>query len=190
MKVIGGKFKGRNLARVGAIGQSSLRPTSSKVRGSIFNMLVNGRNGNLVEGARVLDLFAGTGALGVEALSRGAAHVTFVEIESSACQLIRRNIELTGSIGNAVLLKRDARRLGRNRSDPFDLIFLDPPYGKGFGSQSIESALAQRWVSSEAVAVIEESAAPDLSGIMEAIESRKHGETTVTLYRRLPGMSL
>ncbi|MDE0111051.1 MAG: 16S rRNA (guanine(966)-N(2))-methyltransferase RsmD [Albidovulum sp.] len=184
IKVIGGIYRGRNLAKIGDNQNLSLRPTSSRVRESIFNMLVNGKKGNLVEGARVLDLFAGTGALGIEALSRRAAHVTFVEIESASCNVIRRNIELVGASERTALLKRDACRLGKNKCEPFDLVLLDPPYGLGLGVRSLKSVLANGWLAVEGVAVIEEIARPDLGKEMEEIETKKYGDTTVVLYQR------
>ena len=184
IKIIGGIYKGRNLTMIGANENMSLRPTSSKVRGSIFDMLVNGKYGNLVKGARILDLFAGTGALGIEALSRGAAHVTFVEMESAACNAIRRNVELIGAFDKCFLLKRDACRLGNNKHAPFDLVLLDPPYGLGLGARSLKSVLTRGWFSREGVAVVEEIVPPDLGCEMEEIEAKKYGETTVTLYRR------
>ena len=126
MRIIGGQFRGLHLA---AIGQGDLaahlRPTTDRVRESIFNLLINGGYGTPVAGARVLDLFAGTGALGLEALSRGAAHATFVDDGAKAQSLLRQNIDLTRTTHSTVVLRRDATKLPENRSAPFTLIFLD-----------------------------------------------------------------
>ena len=128
MRIIGGRSRGLHLTPVGAgDAQAHLRPTSDRVRESIFNLLLNGGHGNLVQDARVLDLFAGTGALGLEAVSRGAARVTFVEDGKVGLALIRRNIDLMRAGEQAEILRRDATQMGEARGATFDLVFLDPP---------------------------------------------------------------
>ena len=118
MRIIGGQFRGLTLAPVGeGDTKAHLRPTSDRVREAIFNLLVNGGYGDPVTGARVLDLFAGTRALGLEALSRGAARVAFVDDGVAARALLRRNIELTRSMGTTDVWRRDATRMGPNRGN-------------------------------------------------------------------------
>ncbi|WP_343080636.1 16S rRNA (guanine(966)-N(2))-methyltransferase RsmD [Ostreiculturibacter nitratireducens] len=184
MRIIAGKFRGLALAAVGkGDAEAHLRPTSDRVREAIFNLLMHGGYGDPVEGARVLDLFAGTGALGLEALSRGAARVTFVEDGAAGRALIRRNIELTRSMGVTDLYRRDATRLGPNRGAPFTLVFLDPPYGKGMGERALASAMEGGWIAPGAMIVWEESAAPVVPEGFEELDQRRYGDTIVTLLR-------
>ncbi len=184
MRIIGGTFRGLALAPVGKGDVSAhLRPTTDRVRESIFNLLVNGGHGDPLHGARVLDLFAGTGALGLEALSRGAARVTFVDDGTAARALIRRNIELTRTMGVTDLYRRDATRLGENRGAPFTLVFLDPPYGKGLGERALVSAQEGGWIDPDALIIWEESAAPRLPPGFAQVDQRRYGDTLVTLLR-------
>jgi 16S rRNA (guanine966-N2)-methyltransferase len=184
MRIVGGARRGLHLAEVGAGDAAAhLRPTSDRVREAIFNLLVNGGHGDPVTGARVLDLFAGTGALGLEALSRGAARVTFVDDGAAARALIRANIEKMQAIGATDLYRRDATRLGENRGAPFGLIFLDPPYGKGLGEAALASALAGGWIAPAAMVVWEEGTAPIPPPGFAALDQRRYGDTLVTLLR-------
>ena len=184
MRIIGGNLRGLKLADVGAGDTAAhLRPTTDRVRESIFNLLVNGTHGNPIPGARVLDLFAGTGALGLEALSRGAARVAFVDDGVTARALLRENIEKARAMGVTDVWRRDATKLGENRGPGFDLIFLDPPYGKGLGEQAIASAMANGWIAPGAMIVWEESSAPPAVTGLERIDQRKYGDTVITLLR-------
>jgi len=184
MRIIGGNLRGLKLADVGAGDAAAhLRPTTDRVRESIFNLLVNGTHGNPIPGARVLDLFAGTGALGLEALSRGAARVAFVDDGVAARALLRQNIDKTRAMGVTDVWRRDATRLGENRDPAYDLVFLDPPYGKGLGEQALSSALAGGWIAPGAMIVWEEAAPPPAVEGLERIDQRKYGDTTVTLLR-------
>ena len=184
MRIVGGSLRGLKLAEVGAGDtQAHLRPTSDRVREAMFNLLQNGRGGNPVPGARVLDLFAGTGALGIEALSRGAARVAFIEDGVPSRALIRRNIELARAQGATDLWRRDATQLGINRGAPYTLVFLDPPYGKALGEAAITSALAGNWLAPGAVVVWEENAPPRLPAPLDPLDQRRYGDTTVTLAR-------
>ncbi|HWL55699.1 MAG TPA: 16S rRNA (guanine(966)-N(2))-methyltransferase RsmD [Paracoccus sp. (in: a-proteobacteria)] len=184
MRIIGGNLRGLKLADVGAGDAAAhLRPTTDRVRESIFNLLVNGTHGNPIPGARVLDLFAGTGALGLEALSRGAARVAFVDDGVAARALLRQNIDKARAMGVTDVWRRDATRLGENRGPAFDLVFLDPPYGKGLGEQALSSALAGGWIAPGAMIVWEEAAPPPAVEGLERIDQRKYGDTTVTLLR-------
>lgn len=182
MRIIAGKFRGLTLADVGAGDPAAhLRPTSDRVREAMFNLLVNGAHGGPLDGARVLDLFAGTGALGLEALSRGAAHVVFVDDGVAARALLRRNIEKTRAMGVTDVWRRDATRLGPNRGAGHDLVFLDPPYGKGLGELALASARDGGWLAPGARVVWEESVPPVLPSGFDLLDQRKYGDTLVTL---------
>lgn len=184
MRIIGGERRGLKLADVGeGDAKAHLRPTTDRVRESIFNLLVNGTHGNPIPQARVLDLFAGTGALGLEALSRGAARVAFVDDGVAARALLRRNIELMGAMGVTDVWRRNATRMGPCRGAGYDLVFLDPPYALGLGEQAIASCLAEGWLAKGAMVVWEESRAPLLPEALEPLDQRKYGETLVTLAR-------
>jgi 16S rRNA (guanine966-N2)-methyltransferase len=183
MRIIGGAARGLHLAPVGAGDKAAqLRPTSDRVREAIFNLLINGGYGNPVQGVRVLDLFAGTGALGLEALSRGAAHATFVEDGAAALRLIRANIALMRG-PDAVVLKRDATAPGVHPGPGFGLVFLDPPYGKSLGEAAIVACAAGGWFAPDAVVVWEESSAPRVPAGFDALDQRKYGDTLVTILR-------
>jgi 16S rRNA (guanine966-N2)-methyltransferase len=184
MRIIGGRLRGLKLAEVGAGDpEGHLRPTSDRVREAIFNLIQNGPYGDPVTGARVLDLFAGTGALGLEALSRGAAEVTFVETGTAGRALIRDNIARARAGGATRLWRRDATDLGDCRDGPAGLVFLDPPYGKGLGERALASALAGGWLAPGALVVWEEGAPPlPPPGLVQA-DQRRYGDTLVTLCR-------
>ncbi|WP_071796089.1 16S rRNA (guanine(966)-N(2))-methyltransferase RsmD [Natronohydrobacter thiooxidans] len=183
MRIIGGRARGLTLAEVGAGDvQAHLRPTSDRVREAIFNLLINSL-GVPLDGARVLDLFAGTGALGLEALSRGAAHATFVDDGVTARALLRQNIEKMRAMGITKLYRRDATDLGANHGAGFTLVFLDPPYGKGLGQAALASARAGGWLAPGATVVWEE-AAPQLPPPgFTPLDQRRYGETHVTFLR-------
>ncbi|MDT1063225.1 16S rRNA (guanine(966)-N(2))-methyltransferase RsmD [Paracoccus sp. CPCC 101403] len=184
MRIIGGNLRGLKLADVGEGDRAAhLRPTTDRVRESIFNLLVNGTHGNPIPGARVLDLFAGTGALGLEALSRGAARVAFVDDGVTARALLRENIEKARAMGVTDVWRRDATDLGINRSPGFDLVFLDPPYGKGLGERALATALAGGWIAPSGMVVWEEAAPPPPVEGLERIDQRKYGDTVITLLR-------
>ena len=179
MRIIAGKSRGTVLADVG-IGDldAHLRPTSDRVRESLFSMLMHH---NVVAGAKVLDLFAGTGALGLEALSRGAREVVFVENGRVAQKLIGDNIKKMRVADETVLMRNDATKLGAWAATPFDLVFLDPPYGKGMGQQALVSALAGGWLAKRAMIVWEENAPMFAPVGFTRVDKRKYGDTHVTL---------
>ncbi|MCU9850154.1 16S rRNA (guanine(966)-N(2))-methyltransferase RsmD [Defluviimonas sp. WL0024] len=184
MRIIGGARRGLKLAEVGAGDAAAhLRPTSDRVREAIFNLLINGPYGNPVEGARVLDLFAGTGALGLEALSRGAARVAFVDDGTAARALLRQNIEKMQAMGVTDVWRRDATRMGPNRGPGYDLVFLDPPYGKGMGEAALASCIEGGWLAPGAIVVWEESAAPVPPEGVEVLDQRRYGDTLITILR-------
>jgi 16S rRNA (guanine966-N2)-methyltransferase len=155
-----------------------LRPTSDRVREAVFNLLLNA-HGVEMEGARVLDLFAGTGALGLEALSRGAARASFVETGRPALAILRANVALLGA--EATVMARDARRLGAGEAH--DLAFLDPPYGRGLGEAAMRAALDGGWLAPGAVVVWEEGVAPALPRGLEEMDRRRYGDTLITIAR-------
>jgi 16S rRNA (guanine966-N2)-methyltransferase len=184
MRIISGTHRGLHLADVGAGDPAAhLRPTSDRVREAMFNLLCNGAHGNPVPGARVLDLFAGTGALGLEALSRGASRAVFVDDGAAARALLRRNIEKMRAMGVTDVWRRDATKLGPNRGEGYGLVFLDPPYGKGLGEAALASAMAGGWLAPGAVVVWEDNVAPLVPEGFEMLDARKYGETLVTMLR-------
>ncbi|NEX45990.1 16S rRNA (guanine(966)-N(2))-methyltransferase RsmD [Pseudotabrizicola algicola] len=184
MRIIGGRARGLHLAPLGAGDAAAhLRPTPDRVRESIFNLLINGGHDAPVQGARVLDLFAGTGALGLEALSRGAAHASFVEEGKTALALLRRNIALMRAEGETQVLRRDATRPGAQGGAGFDLVFLDPPYGKGLGEKAIAACHAGGWFAPGAMIVWEEGSAPLPPPGLDLVDQRRYGDTHVTLLR-------
>jgi 16S rRNA (guanine966-N2)-methyltransferase len=182
MRVTGGNFGGRTLK--GPASQK-IRPTSDKLRQAVFNILTHAYD-DPAPGARVLDLFAGTGALGIEALSRGAAFTLFVEDAAEARALIRANVETLQLTGVTKIYRRDATRLGpRGAFEPFTLLFCDPPYGKGLAEDSLASAREGGWLAKDALLVVEESveakfAAPEG---FEVLERREYDDTEIVILR-------
>lgn len=181
MRIIGGNRRGLRLADVGEGDVAAhLRPTSDRVRESIFNLLINA-HGNPVTGARVLDLFAGTGALGLEALSRGAAEAVFVDDGAKALALLKANIAKMRAEGETRILRQDATRLGPHPGAPFTLIFLDPPYGKAMGEAALTAAQKGGWIAPGAMVVWEEGKAPNAPEGFTMLDQRRYGDTFVTL---------
>jgi 16S rRNA (guanine966-N2)-methyltransferase len=184
MRIIGGSRRGLKLADVGdGDAAAQLRPTSDRVREAIFNLLINGSHGNLVANARVLDLFAGTGALGLEALSRGAVGATFVDDGAKSLTLVRANTAKLRAEGEARILRADATRLPPNPEAPFTLIFLDPPYGRSLGTSALVSAVQGNWLAPGAIVVWEESSIPTPPTGFVPIDQRRYGATHVALLR-------
>jgi len=181
MRIVGGRLRGRALA---APKSQSIRPTADRLRESLFNILAHG-HGDPVTGARVLDLFAGTGALGLEAVSRGAAFALLVDLSAEARALIRGNVEALGLGGATRVFRRDATRLGpAHPVEPFAVVFADPPYGQGLAEQALVSAREGGWLAPEALVVVEETtgrfAAPDK---FNEIERRSYDDTEFTFMR-------
>ena len=182
MRIIGGRSRGLHLAPVGeGDAKAHLRPTTDRVRESIFNLIMNGGYGNPVQDARVLDIFAGTGALGLEALSRGAARVAFVDDGTAARVLLRKNIELMRAMGQTDIWRRDATNMGPNRGAGYDLVFLDPPYGMGLGEKALASLVAGNWLAPDALIVWEEGVQPLPPPGFDLHDQRRYGDTHVTL---------
>ena len=182
MRIIGGQWRGLRLAEVGAGDPAAhLRPTSDRVREAIFNLLINGGYGDPVTDARVLDLFAGTGALGLEALSRGASTLTLVDDGPAARALIAKNLALCRT--TAQHLRLNATKLPPNPGSPHSLVFLDPPYGKGLGEAALQSALSGNWLAPEALVVWEEGTALPPPQGFDQLDQRRYGDTHVTILR-------
>ncbi len=184
MRIVGGRLGGRTLL---APKSQAIRPTSDRLREALFNILQHSY-GDPVGGARVLDLFAGTGAMGLEALSRGAAFVLFVDDGAEARALLRGNVDALGAGGASKVYRRDATRLGPCAPlSSFSLALLDPPYGKGLAEQALVSARDGGWLTADALIVVEEAtdagfAAPDG---FEELERRDYGDTQVAILRKL-----
>ena len=176
MRVVGGRLRSRPIAGPKGPG---LRPTADRLRESLFNILAHGY-GDPVQGARVLDLFAGTGALGIEALSRGAAFALFVDDGVEARALLRQNSETLGLGGVSRIFRRDAIKLGpAHPIEPFSLVFLDPPYGKGLAEKALASAREGGWLKPDALIVVEEAtdAAFKAPAGFEELERRAYDDT-------------
>lgn len=183
MRIVGGRLRGRALA---APKSAAIRPTQDRLRESLFNILIHAY-GDPISDARVLDLFAGTGALGFDALSRGAAFALFVDDGVEARALLRQNVENLGVAGVTRIFRRDATKLGpAHPLEPFSLVFADPPYGKGLAEQAIVSAREGGWLTKDALIVVEESAeaaftAPE--GFAE-IERRRYDDSEFVFVRQ------
>ncbi|MEZ7812231.1 MAG: 16S rRNA (guanine(966)-N(2))-methyltransferase RsmD [Paracoccaceae bacterium] len=184
MRIIGGTYRGIRLSPVrnGDV-ESHLRPTSDRLRETIFNLLINGREvaGNPVQNAHVLDLFSGTGALGLEALSRGAKTATFVDNGQVAQALLRRNIEILLAQGITELYQRSATKIGPNRGRAFSLIFLDPPYGKQLGEAALASCIQGNWIADGAVIIWEDNCVPALPPNFTLLDQRQYSGTIITI---------
>jgi 16S rRNA (guanine966-N2)-methyltransferase len=182
MRIVGGRMRGRSL-----LGPTSaaIRPTSDRLRETIFNILLHSY-GDPVEGARVLDLYAGTGAMAIEALSRGASLALLVDKSIEAVSLARRNLESTGLASCAEVLRRDVTRLGMSPlGERFDLAFLDPPYGKGFAGPTLAALAAGRWLEKRALVIVEEKNGVEIDGLdsFTKVETRTYAETEVLFLR-------
>jgi 16S rRNA (guanine966-N2)-methyltransferase len=182
MRVVGGRLKGRNLASPAS---RDIRPTADRLREAIFNILIHAYD-DPMENARVLDLFAGTGALGIEAISRGAKFALFVDNGAEARALMRDNVEALGLGGVTKVYRRDATNLGpAHPMEPFSLVFLDPPYAKGLADKALISLRDGGWLTPGALLVVEEAkvaafAAPEG---FEELERRAYDDTEFVLLR-------
>jgi 16S rRNA (guanine966-N2)-methyltransferase len=184
MRVVGGRLRSRPI-----VGPKSnaIRPTADRLREALFNILIHSY-GDPVIGARVLDLFAGTGALGIEAISRGASYVLFVDEGVEARALLRNNIETLGLGGVTRIFRRDASGLGPvHPLDPFNLVFLDPPYGKGLAEKALTAAREGGWLTPAALVVVEEAADAGFAAPegFEEMERRKYDGTEFVFLRAL-----
>jgi 16S rRNA (guanine966-N2)-methyltransferase len=186
MRIVSGRWRGRAIrAPEGA----STRPTSDRARQAVFNILEHAPWSPGLEDKRVIDLFAGSGALGLEALSRGAAFCLFVERGEPSLSAIRANAQAFGAGAGARVLRQDASRLGMRPPGeaPFDVAFLDPPYGQGLGEQALAGLRDGGWLAPDALAVLERGAdeagsAPDG---YEVLDERRYGAAKLSFLRRL-----
>jgi 16S rRNA (guanine966-N2)-methyltransferase len=183
MRIVGGSLRGRALATPN---DDRTRPTSDRVRESVFNMLSHGAAALTWPQTRVIDLFAGTGAMGLEAVSRGANYALFVEDDPVARAVIRTNIEAFGLTGVTKIFRRDATGLGAaTQMGSFDLALLDPPYGKALGEAALVSLVAGGWLNPNATIVLEErrDAAIALPTQFTIVDQRTYGHTQVVIAR-------
>jgi 16S rRNA (guanine966-N2)-methyltransferase len=182
MRVVAGRLKGRSLASPSS---RDIRPTADRLRESVFNILMHAYD-DPIQDARVLDLFAGTGALGIEAVSRGAKFALFVDNGAEARALLRNNVEALGLGGVTRVFRRDATNLGpAHPVEPFSLAFLDPPYGKGLGEQALASLREGGWLTPRALLIVEEAKAAGFvtpEGF-EELERRAYDDTEFTFLR-------
>ena len=187
MRIVAGSLKGR--AILAPEGQNT-RPTSDRARQAIFNVLEHASWGEGLQGARVMDIYAGSGALGFEALSRGAAFALFVEIDDGARGVIRENMDAYGLFGRARVHRRSAIDLGERPGsvgEAFDLAFLDPPYAKGLGEQTLQRLHEGQWLKPGAIVVFERgSDEPDIDTPgYERLDARDYGAARVLFLRVL-----
>jgi 16S rRNA (guanine966-N2)-methyltransferase len=183
VRVVGGRLKGRNLA---APSSREIRPTADRLRESLFNILIHAYDNPIVD-ARVLDLFAGTGALGIEAISRGAKFALFVDNGAEARALMRNNIEALGLGGVTKVYRRDATNLGpAHPVEPFSLVFLDPPYARGLAEKALVSLRDGGWLTAGALLVVEESKAAVFKAPeeFEELERRAYDDTEFVFLKR------
>ncbi|MGN6207529.1 16S rRNA (guanine(966)-N(2))-methyltransferase RsmD [Asticcacaulis sp.] len=186
MRIVGGKFKGRAL--VTPDGQNT-RPTSDRAREAIFNILAHADWAPNLEGARVMDVFAGSGALGFEAMSRGAAFCLFVETDEAARGAIRDNVETFGLFGTTRVHRRDATQLGLrpgSQAEAFNLVFLDPPYRKGLGEKALDALISGNWLSENAIIVFERAADEDdfVTDVWQKINVKTYGAAQVLFLKQ------
>ena len=182
MRVVGGRLKGRNLASPAS---RDIRPTADRLRESLFNILIHAYE-DPISDARVLDLFAGTGALGIEAVSRGARFALFVDNGAEARALMRDNVEVLGLGGVTKVYRRDAANLGpAHPVEPFSLVFLDPPYGKGLAEKALVSLRDGGWLTPNALLVVEEAKAAGFKGPegFAELERRVYDDTEFTFLK-------
>lgn len=181
MRIVGGEFRGRKLAA--PVGDD-IRPSSERLRETLFDILLH-RYREKIQGAHVLDLFAGSGALGLEAISRGAVHALFVDQGVEARGLLRANIETLGLTGRTRIFRRDATKLGpAGNVGPFELVFADPPYGQGLAEQALAAAGQGGYLASGALCVVEESfkSGPAPQAGFELLEARRIGDSILTFF--------
>lgn len=182
MRIVGGALRGRVLQ---APSSRDIRPTSDRLRESLFNILMHA-HGVSFEGACIMDVFAGTGALGLEALSRGAAFAMFVESGAEARALLRQNIEALGQGGKSRIFRRDAAQLGKAPpGQTFDLALLDPPYGKALADQALAGLVAGGWLKPGALVVVEDEASAKVQAPqgLKLVETREFGATALHFFK-------
>jgi len=181
LRVVGGRLRGRALR---APDSGAIRPTSERLRETIFDILAS-RHAERLQGARVADLFAGSGALGIEAISRGAAFALFVDSGAPARALLRANVEALALGGVTRIWRADAAKLGRAPvGPPFDLAFLDPPYGHGLAAPALAGLVSGGWLGPSALVVVEESAKAEITAPegLHRLDERTYGDTKLVIF--------
>ncbi len=185
MRVVAGKFRGRTLQ---APSGHTTRPTSQRAREALFNVLQHGHFGVELNGARILDLFAGSGALGIEALSRGAQYCIFIDDALPARAALRHNIDMLGLGGQSRIFRRDAANLTpAGNLGAFDIVFADPPYDKHLGEAALQSILKGGWLKPTGIFVLEERKTAEIAvpeGV-EVLDQRNHGEAQILILRQV-----
>ncbi len=177
IRIVGGKHKGRKLFQPTS---EPIRPALDRARESLFNVLAHSFDKPLVYGARVLDAFAGTGAYGLEALSRGASFCGFIDLDPGSISLVNKNIDFLGEREKTAVFKDDSTKVKSCPLPPFDLVILAPPYGKNLVNPALESLKAQKWILENALIVAEVDAKeeytpyPAMQVILEKIYGRNH----------------
>jgi 16S rRNA (guanine966-N2)-methyltransferase len=185
VRIVGGEFRGRPLATPKS---NAIRPTIDRTRESLFN-IIGHVYPEALNGTRVMDVFAGTGAVGLEAVSRGCRHALFVENGVEGRGLLWENIDSLGLHGRARILRRDATDLGpSNNVEPFNLLFADPPYGQGLGEKALISAHKGGWLAPGALVILEENADVTVTAdaVFKPLESRIFGDTRIEFFRYEP----
>lgn len=185
LRIVGGRHRGRSIATPEG---GTTRPTSSRARESLFNILAHAGwrddgTSPLLD-ARVLDAFAGSGALGIEALSRGAAQATFIDNDATSIRLIGENLRKLGETGAAKVIRADATRPPPSR-EPCDLVFLDPPYRSGQATPALAALAAAGWLKPGTIAAVELAHSEDLlpPPAFEAIDERRYGAAKIVILR-------
>ncbi len=182
MRIVGGKHKGRRLAAPDGL---AVRPTADRTREALFNILEGGRLGPALRGARVLDAFAGTGALGLEALSRGAEELIFIETLPAAIAALKRNIESLSEGRRCEVLRADVLHPPRSEA-PAGIVLMDPPYGQGLAAPAVEALAASGWIGRESLVVVELMSRESLQtpAGFELAEERRYGKARLAFLRR------
>tara|TARA_B100001094_G_scaffold304879_1_gene334246 strand:+ start:344 stop:904 length:561 start_codon:yes stop_codon:yes gene_type:complete len=184
MRIIGGKWKRRKLEQIELLGRhGSLRPTSDRVRENIFNLLENSLSKDLVNKATVLDIFSGTGALGLEALSRGATTAVFVENDKISINILKKNIISLDASKYTQVITQDVTNIQIKFDNFFNLVFLDPPYGQRLGEKAMASIISNNYLSKGAIVVWEENLPIILPRALDCLDERHYGQTLVYFLR-------
>ena len=187
MRVIGGSLKGRRLSAIKTeSSMTNLRPTTDRIKESLFNILSGGKFDLKLEKARILDIFAGSGALGLEAISRGAKSCTFIERNKANIRILDANLNICNLKNQTNIKTFDATKFPMNPDPPYDLVFLDPPYRKSLGEAAIRSALASNWISDTALIVLEEGEQKSSLQGLKLEDTRRYGDTILHFFKRLP----
>ncbi len=184
MRIVGGKWRRRKLDSSFKLkNQSIIRPTSDRVKENIFNVVENLRTGNPLKGAQVLDLFCGTGAMGLEALSRGAHFCHFIDNSREAKRLTLQNVRKVGAKQNSMFSMTDILDLDQNYGVVSNLVFLDPPYGKNLGTVAISLLLENDWVSDDTIFILEKEVNGQFSSELKIVDQRVYGGTEILILK-------